>query len=130
MATAVRPPATQPSPSLLGNLRAELMRHVPFGQMQPVHVDQFLAGAEQAYYAPGETVLSPADGAPRHLILIRQGHVTGRVGGDTQAAGFDYDAGDIFPEQRLQNAIAKRRARRYLGPARMAEVREDCGFPD
>lgn len=40
------------------------------------------------------------------------------------------DAGDIFPEQRLQNAIAKRRARRYLGPARMAEVREDCGFPD
>jgi len=97
MATAVRPPATQPSPSLLGNLRSELMRHVPFGQMQPVHVDQFLAGAEQAYYAPGETVLSPADGAPRHLILIRQGHVTGRVGGDTQAAGFDYDAGDIFP---------------------------------
>ena len=40
------------------------------------------------------------------------------------------DAGDIFPEQRLQNAIAKRRARRYLGPARMAEVREDCGFPN
>lgn len=40
------------------------------------------------------------------------------------------DAGDIFPEQRLQNAIAKRRARRYLGPARLAEMREDCGFPD
>ena len=97
MTSAVNSPATQPSPSLLGNLRTELMRHVPFGQMLPAHVDQFLAGAEQAYYAPGETVLSPADGAPRHLLLIRQGHITGRVGGDNQAAGFDYDAGDIFP---------------------------------
>lgn len=40
------------------------------------------------------------------------------------------DAGDLLPEQRLQNAIAKRRARRYLGAARLAEMRDDCGFPD
>lgn len=40
------------------------------------------------------------------------------------------DAGDTMPEQRLQNAIAKRRARRYLGKARFADMREDCGFPD
>lgn len=33
-------------------------------------------------------------------------------------------AGDVLPEQRLQNTIAKRRARRYLAPARM----ELCGF--
>ena len=33
-------------------------------------------------------------------------------------------AGDVLPEQRLQNTIAKRRARRYLQPARM----ELCGF--
>lgn len=38
------------------------------------------------------------------------------------------DAGDIFPEQRLQNVIAKRRAKRYLGKARMANAREECGF--
>jgi hypothetical protein len=33
-------------------------------------------------------------------------------------------AGDVFPEQRLQNTIAKRRARRYLGRDRM----KNCGF--
>jgi TRAP transporter T-component len=34
------------------------------------------------------------------------------------------EAGDTMPEQRLQNAIAKRRARRYLGKERM----KACGF--
>jgi hypothetical protein len=34
------------------------------------------------------------------------------------------EAGDVMPEQRLQNTIAKRRARRYLSEWRM----EDCGF--
>jgi hypothetical protein len=34
------------------------------------------------------------------------------------------DAGDVLPEQRLQNTIAKRRARRYLGKSRMS----NCGF--
>ena len=34
------------------------------------------------------------------------------------------DAADVLPEQRLQNAIAKRRARRYLSKSRMA----NCGF--
>jgi hypothetical protein len=34
------------------------------------------------------------------------------------------EAGDVLPEQRLQNTIAKRRARRYLSKERMA----DCGF--
>jgi tetratricopeptide (TPR) repeat protein len=34
------------------------------------------------------------------------------------------EAGDVLPEQRLQNTIAKRRAKRYLGPERL----EACGF--
>jgi TRAP transporter T-component len=34
------------------------------------------------------------------------------------------DTGDVLPEQRLQNSIAKRRARRYLTPVRMT----NCGF--
>ena len=33
-------------------------------------------------------------------------------------------AGDVLPEQRLSNTIAKRRARRYLGATRM----KNCGF--
>lgn len=35
------------------------------------------------------------------------------------------DAGDTLPEQRLTNAIAKRRAKRYLGKERMMRM---CGF--
>jgi hypothetical protein len=34
------------------------------------------------------------------------------------------EAPDLLPERRLQNAVAKRRARRYLEKKRMA----DCGF--
>jgi hypothetical protein len=34
------------------------------------------------------------------------------------------DAGDVDPKERLENAIAKRRARRYLGKSRM----QACGF--
>ncbi|MFO0761841.1 MAG: TRAP transporter TatT component family protein [Byssovorax sp.] len=34
------------------------------------------------------------------------------------------EAGDVMPEQRLSNAIAKRRAKRYLGKERM----KNCGF--
>lgn len=87
----------QPSASLIGNLRAELARHPPFAQMQGKHVEQFLSQARQAYYAPDETVLAPSDGPPADLIYIRQGHVTGRVGDAVHMAGFEYDAGELFP---------------------------------
>ena len=39
-------------------------------------------------------------------------------------------AGDTMPEQRLTNALAKRRAKRYLSKQRMEEARENCGFAD
>ena len=56
------------------------MRIAPFAQMQPEHVDRFIAGAQQAYFAPGETVLAPATAWSTHLLCIRQGSVTGRRG--------------------------------------------------
>ena len=108
---AITPPgiitaSTRPSSSLLKNLCSELMRHAPFAQMQVSHVEQFIGAAEQVYYAPGETVLAPADGPPKHLICIRQGHVTGRYGGDEAADGFEYDVGDLFPIGAVMGARA------------------------
>ena len=91
------PAPTQPSASLLANLRSEWMRYPPFTQMQPTHVDEFLAKAQLAYYAPGETLLAPADGAPSSLFCIRQGHVTGHIGAATETSVFGYGAGDLFP---------------------------------
>lgn len=67
---------------------------------------------------------------PKFNYASRYLCVKGDLEGYKKALQEIVDAGDILPEQRLQNAIAKRRARRYLGKARMAEMREDCGFPD
>jgi CBS domain-containing protein len=91
--------SSQPSASLMANLRTELMRHTPFAQMESAHVDRFIAATQQVYYAPDETVLAPDDGVPKHLIYIRQGHITGRRGVDQAMGGFEYDAGDLFPVQ-------------------------------
>lgn len=89
--------AHSPSPSLLTNLRAELMRFAPFAQMDPAHVDRFVAAARQTYYAPGEVVLEPAMGPVDALHLIRQGHITGRRGIAEMSGGLQYEPGDLFP---------------------------------
>ena len=86
-----------PSPSLTTNLRSELLQWAPFAQMAPAHVDRFVHAATQAYYEPNEMVLSQANGAVTHLLLIRRGSVVGRQGLADAAAGFQYDAGDLFP---------------------------------
>ena len=88
---------TRPSRSLLGNLRTELMRVLPFSRMQPEHVEAFVAGATQSYHAPGETVLEPASGPVGALMCIRQGRVSGHQGLAQVAGPFEYGSGDLFP---------------------------------
>jgi len=90
-----------PSPSLVANLRNELMRHAPFSQMQPGHVDRFVAASTQAYFEPGEVLLAPSHGTVGHLHYIRRGSVCShQVQGDAQR-GFEYEAGDLFPVSAL-----------------------------
>jgi CBS domain-containing protein len=86
-----------PSPSLVGNLRGELMRHAPFAQMDAAHVDRFIAASSQTYYEPGEVLLAPDHGVVRHLLYIRRGKVSGRHGMAETSGGFEYEAGDLFP---------------------------------
>ncbi len=86
-----------PSPSLTANLRNELLQWAPFAQMAPVHVERFVQACTQAYYEPDETLLAPAGGVVTHLLLIRRGGVAGRQGLADAAAGFHYEAGDMFP---------------------------------
>ena len=87
----------EPSSSLLGNLRAELMRDLPFSEMAPAHVEQFIALASQAYFAPGEVVLEPASGPVTALHCIRRGSITGRSGLAETAGPFEYGQGELFP---------------------------------
>ena len=98
--------ATSPSGSLVRNLRSELMRCIPFSQMQAAHVDALVAGASQAYFAPDEVVLEPSSGPTRALLCIRQGSVTGRKGLAESAGQFEYVAGDLFPVGALLAARA------------------------
>ena len=101
MNDAAAPPATSarstPSSSLLGHLRAELQRQLPFSAMRPEHVDQFLAAASQRYYAPGERVLDPASGPVQELLCVRRGSISGRRGVADSTGPIEYVAGDLFP---------------------------------
>ncbi len=86
-----------PSPSLIANLRAELMRFAPFAQMAAAHVDRFVAECTQCYFEPGEVVLEASHGPVTHLLFMRRGSVSGRRGADEDRAAFEVEAGDLFP---------------------------------
>lgn len=90
-------PQSRPSASLLHDLLGQLAPLAPFSEMEEAHVRQFLAGAEQVYYAPGETVLEPASGPVQNLWCIRSGSITGRQGMADSTGPFEYQAGDLFP---------------------------------
>lgn len=80
------------------DLKVEMLRHPPFSLMEPGDVDSLLEGSHQVRYGAGETLLDPAAGVVRHLRYLCRGAVTGRRGmADLSAAGFQYEAGDIFP---------------------------------
>ncbi|NBO85886.1 MAG: hypothetical protein EBV38_05610 [Burkholderiaceae bacterium] len=90
-----------PSNSLIQNLRQQLMRILPFSQMAEQDVDFFLRYSVESYFAPQEIILSPADGVPKTLYLIRQGRVSGRrlIPG-FEETGFELDPGDILAAER------------------------------
>ena len=92
------PSVATPSGSLLGHLTEELQKHPPFHEMEPAHVRAFLAAARQAYFAPGEVVVTPEDGPVQELFFIRRGAITGQRGlSDVSGGAFQYEAGDLFP---------------------------------
>ena len=98
MSGPTSPAAFTPSAQLLGHLCADLSRHLPFSQMEAADVALFAAAAHEAYYAPGETVLQPADGPVRRLLFVRRGELRGQRGmADLAQGGFHYEAGDLFP---------------------------------
>lgn len=98
--------AQVPSTSLLANFRQELVRYLPFAQMNGQDLDFFLSHVEQHYYAPGEKLLEPASGAVTALLYIRQGKVSGKQGlADLSGGTFQYESGDLFP---ISAAMAQR----------------------
>jgi CBS domain-containing protein len=82
------------------------MQSLPFSKMAQKDVDFFLTSSSEAYFAPKEVILSPADGAPQFLYLIRQGRVSGRrdIPGIEETA-FLLDVGSLFS---ISSAFANR----------------------
>jgi CBS domain-containing protein len=95
-----------PSTSLLSHLRVELQAHAPFAQMPPADVERFLAGAAQAYFAPGETILSPEQGPVQQLFFVRQGEVSAQRGIAEATGGLHFEPGECFPVGALMGARA------------------------
>ena len=96
--------------------------HAPFAQMAPAHVDRFVAGCAQAYFAPDETVLRRPTGPVTQLLLHAPGqrHRPARHG-RAAGGGFEYEAGDLFPVGAVMGARAGdrdlHRQRGHLLPA-------------
>ena len=85
------------SPSLVQNLRQQLMQRLPFSEMAIDDVDFFLTSSSEAYFAPSEVILAPADGPPGYLYLIRQGRVSGkRTNPGLVETVFEMEPGDLF----------------------------------
>jgi CBS domain-containing protein len=92
------PTALTPSARSMGEVSAELRRHLPFSQMEAADVALFAAAAQEVRYAPGQTVLQPADGPVRRLYFVRRGELRGQHGmADLAQGGFHYEAGELFP---------------------------------
>ncbi len=85
------------SPSLVQNLRQQVMQRLPFSEMAIADVDFFLTSCSEVYFAPDEIILTPADGPPAYLYLIRQGRVSGRrVNPGLVETVFEMEPGDLF----------------------------------
>ncbi|MBE7418923.1 MAG: CBS domain-containing protein [Ideonella sp.] len=97
-----------PAASLIDQLAGELLRYPPFAEMEPAHVRQFVAGAREAYYAPGEVILEPAMGPVRSLVLLRKGRVTAQRGASTPGGVVQHEAGDLFSVAALLGSRAVR----------------------
>jgi CBS domain-containing protein len=92
--------ATSPAASVVAGLKQALKPHAPFAAMADVDLDRVVRAGHLRYFAPGESILSPADARPAHCYIIRQGTVRGeRPGADPNMANalWELSAGEMFP---------------------------------
>ena len=91
-----------PAPTVLAGLKLALRVHAPFSAMTEADLERLIRASRLVYYAPGETILSPAPARPTHCYVIKQGAVRGerpRAAGSTAdaVALWELAAGDMFP---------------------------------
>lgn len=84
------------STSLISGLAEQLMKVLPFSEMNIEDVHFFIKNCSEQYYSPKEIIISPDHGVPRFLFFIRQGEVVGERMDDGEQIHFELDAGEMF----------------------------------
>lgn len=84
------------STSLISGLSDQLMKVLPFSEMDPADIEFFIESCSEQYYSPDEVIISPEKDTPQFLHLIRQGHVVGERHEDNEDVRFELDPGEMF----------------------------------
>src|SRR5689334_22153868 len=77
-----------------------LQRFPPFNQMENAHLAYLVEQCQLRFYAPGESIIKPADGPIEHFYIVKQGRVVGErphtAKGGTETT-FEITTGECFP---------------------------------
>ena len=85
-----------PSSHLLQQQLQSWRQHAPFDSMAQADLQQLVMAAEQVYFAPGECILQPGDGAVQALLVVKSGLVSAEHGLAELAGGWQYEAATAF----------------------------------
>ena len=72
------PNHSQPAPSLIASTSEELRHHAPFAEMETTALQYLATRLSLAYFAKGETLLTPGHGNVRTFFIVQKGLVQGR----------------------------------------------------
>jgi len=96
--------------TLLRSTMAGLRSHAPFGDLEPGVLEKLAQRVSLAYYPAGEPIVSPEEGIPTRLLIVRQGIVRGSADRDAmRASDVILGPGECFPI----GALTGRRATVY-----------------
>ena len=88
-----------------------LQRFPPFNQMEHAHLAYLVEQCQLRFYAPGESIIKPADGPVEHFYIVKQGRVVGErphtAKGGTETT-FEITTGECFPLAALLGERATR----------------------
>jgi len=77
-----------------------LVRHAPFDRMATAHREFLARQLKLGFYAKGEVIIAPGQGAARAFYIIKQGRVRGETDneqGPSEDGAWELVAGECFP---------------------------------
>ena len=66
------PNHSQPAPSLIASTIEELRHHAPFNEMEATALQYLAMHLSLAYFAKGETLLTPGQGNARTMFIVQK----------------------------------------------------------